>query len=31
MITAYREPDRTRGRDLMSTLIESSAPASHTR
>ncbi len=23
MITAYREPDRTRGRDLMSTLIES--------
>ncbi len=23
MITAYREPDRTRGRELMSTLIES--------
>ncbi|MBA2774588.1 MAG: ISL3 family transposase [Nocardioidaceae bacterium] len=23
IITAYREPDRTRGRDLMSTLIES--------
>ncbi len=23
MITAYREPDQTRGRELMSTLIES--------
>jgi len=26
MITAYREPDRARGRELMVTLIDSAAP-----